>query len=97
MHPAKTRKDNTIVGGRITNPWIWQAEFVNARANEVSCAQRTLYCSGHNPNDAPGAAVHPGDIGRLAEAGCRHTRSLIGVARLAFREIMIKIEATAPV
>jgi enamine deaminase RidA (YjgF/YER057c/UK114 family) len=34
-------------------------------------------------------------ISRLAEAGCRHTGSLIGVARLAFPEMMIEIEATA--
>lgn len=31
----------------------------------------------------------------LAGAGCRHTGSLIGVARLAFPEMMIEIEATA--
>lgn len=34
-------------------------------------------------------------IGRLAAAGCQHTGSLIGVARLAFPEMMIEIEATA--
>lgn len=34
-------------------------------------------------------------IVRLAEAGCRHTGSLIGVARLAFPEMMIEVEATA--
>jgi enamine deaminase RidA (YjgF/YER057c/UK114 family) len=34
-------------------------------------------------------------ITRLAEAGCRHAGSLIGVARLAFPEMMIEIEATA--
>jgi enamine deaminase RidA (YjgF/YER057c/UK114 family) len=34
-------------------------------------------------------------IGRLAEGGCRHAGSLIGVARLAFPEMMIEIEATA--
>ena len=34
-------------------------------------------------------------ITRLAEAGCRHTGSLIGVARLAFPEMMIEVEATA--
>ena len=34
-------------------------------------------------------------IPRLAEAGCRHTGSLIGVARLAFPEMMIEVEATA--
>lgn len=34
-------------------------------------------------------------ITRLAEAGCRHTGSLIGVTRLAFPEMMIELEATA--
>lgn len=126
---------------RIFNPWTWQDEFGYVQANEVSGAQRTLYCSGQAANDASGAAVHAGDmraqitlaldnletllraadfgfadivrlniyvtdvdkflenydafIGRLAEAGCRHTGSLIGVARLAFPEMMIEVEATA--
>ena len=34
-------------------------------------------------------------ITRLAEGGCRHTGSLIGVARLAMPELMVEIEATA--
>jgi enamine deaminase RidA (YjgF/YER057c/UK114 family) len=34
-------------------------------------------------------------IGRLAAAGCRHAGCLIGVARLAFPEMMVEIEATA--
>jgi enamine deaminase RidA (YjgF/YER057c/UK114 family) len=34
-------------------------------------------------------------IGRLAEGGCRHAGSLIGVERLAFPEMMVEIEATA--
>lgn len=34
-------------------------------------------------------------ITRLAEGGCRHTGSLIGIARLAFPEMIIEIEATA--
>jgi enamine deaminase RidA (YjgF/YER057c/UK114 family) len=34
-------------------------------------------------------------IGRLAETGCQHTASLIGVARLTFPEMMVEIEATA--
>jgi len=34
-------------------------------------------------------------ITRLAEAGCQHSGSLIGVSRLAFPEMMIEIEATA--
>gem|GEM_PF-61444 len=34
-------------------------------------------------------------ITRLAEAGCRHSGCLVGVARLAFPEMMIEVEATA--
>lgn len=34
-------------------------------------------------------------ITRLAEVGCRHTGCLIGVARLAFPEMMLEVEATA--
>lgn len=128
---------------RIINPWTWQDDFGYVQANEVSGAQRTLFCSGQGANDATGAAVLAGDmrgqidlaldnleavlsaagfsfadimrlniyvtdvdqffanydafIGRLAAAGCRHTGSLIGVARLAFPEMLIEVEATAVV
>lgn len=34
-------------------------------------------------------------IVRLSNAGCRHTGCLIGVARLAFPEMMVEVEATA--
>jgi enamine deaminase RidA (YjgF/YER057c/UK114 family) len=34
-------------------------------------------------------------ISRLAEAGCQPSSTLLGVARLAFPELMIEIEATA--
>jgi enamine deaminase RidA (YjgF/YER057c/UK114 family) len=135
------RKDIDIMERRIINPWTWQDEFGYVQANEVSGAQRTLYCSGQAANDETGAAVLAGDmrgqiglalanletllaaagfafadivrlnifttdvdqfyanydafIGPLAEAGCQHTGCLIGVARLAFPEMMVEIEATA--
>ncbi len=34
-------------------------------------------------------------VARLAQAGCRHACSLFGVARLAWPETMVEIEATA--
>lgn len=40
--------------------------------------------------EAYGAAA-----GRLAEAGCRPASTLLGVARLAFPELLVEIEATA--
>lgn len=144
---GSTHRTNLLTEGeqpvkrRIINPWAWQDEFGYVQANEVSGAQRTLYCSGQAANDETGAAVLAGDmrgqiglaldnletllaaagfsfadimrlnifttdvdgfyanydafIGRLAEAGCRHTGCLIGVARLAFPEMLVEIEATA--
>lgn len=134
--PKETKMERQII-----NPWKWQDEFGYVQANEVSGAQRTLYCSGQAANDDQGAPMHPGDIRaqitlaldnletllkeskfefkdivrlnifttdvdkflenydvfitRLAEAGCRHAGCVIGVARLAFPEMMIEVEATA--
>lgn len=36
-------------------------------------------------------------VGRLAEAGCQPTSTLLGVTRLAFPELLVEIEATAVV
>jgi enamine deaminase RidA (YjgF/YER057c/UK114 family) len=36
-------------------------------------------------------------VGRLAEAGCQPARPLLGVASLAFPELLVEIEATAVV
>lgn len=47
---------------RIINPWTWQDEYGYVQANEVSGAQRTLYCAGQGANDATGAAVLAGDM-----------------------------------
>lgn len=113
------------------------------QANEVSGAQRTLFCAGQTSVDDEGRPVHPEDMGaqlnkaldnletvlreagfemsdvvrlnyyttdvtrffeayepaarRLAEAGCRPASTLLGVAALAFPELLIEIEATAVV
>ena len=42
-------------------------------------------------------AVFDAAVGRLSQAGCRPASTLLGVARLAFPELMIEIEATAVV
>ena len=34
-------------------------------------------------------------LGRFNEAGCRYTSTLLGVARLAFPELLVELEATA--
>ena len=126
---------------RVINPWTWQDEFGYVQAQEVSSAQRTLFCAGQTSVDAEGRAVHTEDmraqitqamdnletvlrqagaelsdvvrlnyyttdvarffgaydavVARLSRAGCSPASTLLGVARLAFPELLVEIEATA--
>jgi len=41
--------------------------------------------------------AHDTLVGRLAEAGCQPTSTLLGVTRLAFPELLVEIEVTAVV
>jgi enamine deaminase RidA (YjgF/YER057c/UK114 family) len=41
--------------------------------------------------------AHDALVGRLAEAGCQPSSTLLGVTRLAFPELLVEIEATAVV
>ena len=48
-----------VVEQRVINPWTWQDEFGYVQAQEVSSAQRTLFCAGQTSVDADGRTVHP--------------------------------------
>ena len=39
--------------------------------------------------------AHPTLVARLDEAGCKPASTLLGVARLAFPEMLVELEATA--
>lgn len=45
--------------------------------------------------DVDGLLANASELGRLAEAGCRYTSTLLGVGRLAFPELLVELEATA--
>ena len=47
---------------KLVNPWAWQNNFGFSQANEVTGAQRILFCAGQTSNDAEGRPLHPGDI-----------------------------------
>ena len=54
---------------RVIKPWGWQDEYGFVQANEVSDAQRVLYCAGQVSVDADGNPLHPGDMGaQIAQA-----------------------------
>lgn len=45
--------------------------------------------------DVDGMLANFGALGRFRDAGASYTSSLIGVARLAFPELLVELEATA--
>ena len=52
---------------RAINPWSWQDAYGFVQANEVTGAQKVLYCSGQTSVDESGTPVHEGDM--AAQAG----------------------------
>ena len=47
---------------RALNPWTWQDDFGYVQANEVTGAERTIYCAGVASLDDEGRVVHPEDM-----------------------------------
>jgi enamine deaminase RidA (YjgF/YER057c/UK114 family) len=45
--------------------------------------------------DVDGLIENAAELGRLNAAGCQYTSTLLGVARLAFPELLVELEATA--
>ncbi|MGH8245100.1 MAG: RidA family protein [Gammaproteobacteria bacterium] len=54
---------------RIINPWKWNEKYGFVQANEITGAERTLYCAGITSVDDDGNLLHAGDMrGQLGRA-----------------------------
>jgi len=47
---------------RTVNPWTWQERFGFQQANEVTGAERVLYCAGQTSVDGNGQPLHEGQM-----------------------------------
>lgn len=47
---------------KIVNPWQWQDQFGFVQANDVSGAQRLIFCAGQVAVDGNGNPLHTGDM-----------------------------------
>ena len=47
---------------RTINPWTWQERFGFQQANEVTGAERVLYCAGQTSVDGNGQPLHEGQM-----------------------------------
>lgn len=72
----------------IINPWTWQDEFGYVQANEISGAQRILYCSGQGANDATGAAVLAGDMRGQIGLTLDNLEAVLSAAGYSFADIV---------
>jgi enamine deaminase RidA (YjgF/YER057c/UK114 family) len=88
--------------GRPLHAGDMQAQALQALDN----LETVLQAAGYSLSDLARLTVYVTDVdayrgaapalgARLAQAGSRHTATLVGVARLALPELMIELEATA--
>ncbi len=61
-HNANQKKEITTFKKKIINPWTWQDKWGFVQANEVTGAQRMLFCAGQISVDENGELLHPGDM-----------------------------------
>ena len=73
---------------KVINPWKWQDQYGFVQANEVSGAQRVLYCSGQVSVDAEGAALHPGDIRAQITQALNNVDSVLSAARFKLSDVV---------
>ena len=72
---------------RIINPWGWQDEYGFVQANEVSDAQRVLYCAGQVSVDADGNPLHPGDMGAQIAQALDNLETVLGTAGFEMSDV----------
>jgi len=72
---------------RIINPWGWQDEYGFVQANEVSDAQRVLYCAGQVSVDAEGNPLHPGDMSAQIAQALDNLETVLGTAGFEMSDV----------
>ncbi|MDQ4127484.1 MAG: RidA family protein [Actinomycetota bacterium] len=90
--------------GRLAHPGDLRAQFNKAMDNletvlgEADAAPSDVVRLTYYTTDVDRfLEIYDTVVGRLAEAGCRPSTTLLGVARLISPEILVEIEATAVV
>ena len=73
---------------RPINPWTWQDNFGFVQANEVTGAQRVLYCAGQTSNDADGNVIHAGDIAGQINACFDNLEAVLQAAGMSLANVV---------
>jgi enamine deaminase RidA (YjgF/YER057c/UK114 family) len=73
---------------RIINPWTWQDQWGFVQANEVSDAQRVLYCAGQVSVDSEGNPLHPGDMPAQITQALNNLETVLDSAGFKLSEVV---------
>ena len=73
---------------RIINPWTWQEKYGFVQANEISGAQRTLFCAGITSADDDGNLLHEGDMRAQIGRALDNIGTVLDQAGFRFSDIM---------
>jgi enamine deaminase RidA (YjgF/YER057c/UK114 family) len=73
---------------RAINPWSWQDNFGFVQANEISGAQKILFCSGQVSVDENGTPVHEGDIAAQANKALDNLEAVLKGAGLGLSNVV---------
>jgi enamine deaminase RidA (YjgF/YER057c/UK114 family) len=73
---------------KIINPWTWQDPLGFVQANDVSGAQRVLFCSGQTSVDADGRPLHPGDMQAQITQALNNLETILASAGLNLSNVV---------
>ena len=72
---------------RIINPWRWQDRFGFVHANEVTGAERTIFCAGQTSNE-DGRLAHPGDMRAQFGKAMDNLETVLGEAGAGLSDVV---------
>lgn len=73
---------------RVINPWTWQNKFGFVQANEVTGAQRMLFCAGQISVDDDGNLLHPGDMVKQIDQILKNLETLFMQSEVQFSDVV---------
>ena len=73
---------------KIVNPWKWQDQYGFVQANDISGAQRALYCAGQVSVDAEGNPVNAGDMRAQIIQALDNVDAVLGAAGFKMSDVV---------
>lgn len=73
---------------KVVNPWKWQDQYGFVQANEVSGAERVLYCAGQVSVNAEGAPVNPGDMRAQVSQSLDNVETVLRAAGFSMADVV---------